>query len=89
MTMKLFDKAVELAQPVRALSAGLKMCAEQMKAIAEALAMIAYNQQVHHEMIMQLHASQRAVIAKLSSSGTDASMPDIEGKKHSKTEKPN
>lgn len=74
---KAFDKAVEMTKPVQALADGLKTCAESIEKLASNLAIVAHNQFVHHQMIMQMWNVQQAIYKKLSESSLDTKMPEI------------
>lgn len=87
--MKFFDKAIALTKPVKELADGLKACAESVKILAESVAVIAHNQAVHHHMIMQMWSVQQQIFNKLTSGGLDTKMPDITGKKATKSDKSN
>jgi hypothetical protein len=75
---KAFDKAVEMTKPVQQLADGLKACAEQMKNLAQNLAIIAHNQAVHHHMIGQMWNVQQAIFKKLHENSLNMSMPEID-----------
>lgn len=76
---RIFDKAVEMTKPVKALALGLQACADQMKNIATAVAVLAHNQAVHHHMIQQMWGVQQHIFKKLSEHSMNMDMPDIEG----------
>ena|SRR5579875_1808222 len=78
---RIFDKAVEATRPIQALAKGLATCAEQMRNIAQTVAVIAHNQAVHHHMIQQMWGVQQHIFKKLSEHSMDMSMPDIDAPK--------
>lgn len=75
---KIFDRAVEMTKPVKALATGLHACAEQMKNIAHAVAVLAHNQNLHHHMIQQMWGVQQHIFKKLGEHSMNMEMPDIE-----------
>jgi hypothetical protein len=75
--MKFFDKAVEMTKPVKSLADGLKTCAETIERIASNLAIVAYNQAVHYQLIMQMWDIQQEIYKKLNEYSFDVKMPDI------------
>lgn len=78
--MKLFDidKLIEASKPMQALAGSVKELASAVERVASNLAIIAHNQQVHHQMINQLWGVQRAVFKKLSEASLDLSLPEID-----------
>jgi len=87
--MKFFDRAVELTKPVQALADNVRTWVEQVKSLTETISIIAHNQAVHHNMIMQMWTMQQTIVDKLSSNNLDINMPDIEGKKDTKKDQSN
>ena len=85
---KALDKAIELSKPVKELTAALTECAEQMKKVATTMATIAYNQGVHHQMIMKMWNVQSILLAKMKEGSLDTKMPDIKSE-DAKPSKPN
>lgn len=75
---RIFDKAVEMTKPVKALAQGVQACAEQMRNIAHAVAILAHNQAVHHHMIGQMWQVQQQIFKKLSEHSMNMEMPDID-----------
>lgn len=75
---RIFDKAVEMTKPVRVLAQGVQACAEQMRNIAHAVAILAHNQQIHHNMIGQMWQVQQQIFRKLSEHSMNMEMPDID-----------
>ena len=75
---KALDRAVEMTKPVMALAEGLKACAIQMELLAQNLAVVAHNQAVHRQMIIQMWEVQQAIFRRLKGNSLDASMPDID-----------
>lgn len=73
---KAFDKAVEMTKPVQALAEGVKACAAVLEKLAVNLAVVAQNQAVHHQMIVQMWKVHQVVLQKINESSLDTSMPD-------------
>ena len=80
--MKLFDKAIEMAKPVRSMASALKECAESLQTIASCLAVVVQNQAAHHHMILQMWATHLMILRKLNENSLDTSLPA--GKKDEK-----
>jgi len=72
-----FDRAVELAKPVRELSKTLEKLAEHMHKLAVNVAALAHNQVIHAQAINQISATQQAIFNKLNENALDTSMPEI------------
>ena len=74
---KAFDKAVAMTKPVQDLAAGLKSCAEGLEKLAMNLAVVAHNQAVHHQMIMQMWNVNQLILRKLNEHALDTSLPEV------------
>ena len=68
--MNLLDVLIEKSAPVDALAAAVSACAEQLKLLAQNVAILAHNQQVHSQMILQIHQT-------LAGKAMDVSFPKI------------
>jgi len=79
--MNLLDELVDRSTPVVSLAGAVQACAEQLKALAQNVAILAHNQGVHQQMIMQIHSI-------LAGKSVDVSLPKIVHG-DAKTNKPN
>jgi len=75
---RVFDKAVEATRTVKMLALGLHACAEQLGHVAEAVAVLAHNQRVHHGVMQQMWQMQQVIFKKLNENSMNMEMPDIE-----------
>lgn len=78
---KLFDKTIEASTPVQLLAAAVKSLAEQLGVLAAEVGTIAYNQAVHHHMIIQMWQRQQAILQRMQQSSLDTRLPKLEAKK--------
>lgn len=91
--MKLLDQALERAKPVQALADGLKACAVGLERLASTLTIVAHNQAVHHQMIIQMWSFYQLFIKKINEENVNIKLPDLKPsdvpQKHIDKKKPN
>jgi hypothetical protein len=78
---RIFNRAVEATKPIQQLANGLKACSVELGKIGQTVAILAYNQAVHHQMIQQMLSVQHQIFRKLGDHSLDMSMPDIDAPK--------
>jgi len=79
--MKILDKVLEMSVPVMTLAEAIKQVAISVGTLTQSIAMLAHNQEVHHQMIMQL----AAVVTKMNGKSADVgSMPSVNSVKDNK-----
>ena len=81
--IKIFEKVLEASAPVRSLAVVLNQCVTNIVELAQAITVLAHNQEVINRAVAQL----AVLVAKTSSVGPDVRMPSISGPKTN--DKPN
>lgn len=85
---RVIEKAVSLSPDIVRLVGTLESLADSVEKIASNLLIVAQNQAVHHQMIMQMWHVHQSVMNKLHDNSIEK-MPPIDGKESKKADKPN
>ena len=75
---KITSKVIELTEPIQELTVALKGVAHELRELGNHVNIIAHNQAVHHQMIMQMWGVHKTMLRKITENSLDMQMPDID-----------